>query len=218
MISIMPVKSITFAPYCKERIDGLIDTFVLKLTVYNYFMKLTCGLALASAFLLFACQPIHPGNVTILDNDQIIILQTNERVPSALLLQAGITLTTNDRVLVNGFPADLNQPIASTPITIQTRRAKDLTLIIAAQGEQKLQSSALTVGEALAEANVWLREGDKISPPLDSPISNLQSPISISSSHPLSITSNAKQLQIESSGKTVGEALTEAGIPLLGLD
>ena len=55
------------------------------------------------AFILFACQPTTSSTVTILDNGQVITLQTKERIPAALLAEANITLGPNDRVLVDGL-------------------------------------------------------------------------------------------------------------------
>jgi len=178
---------------------------------------------LAFAFFLLACQPATPPSVTIITDDKILTLQTNERVPSALLKQGGITLNPGDRVLLNGLPTSPDQPISNPstssgqpyPITLQLRRAIPITLITP-DGEQKLQSSALTIAEILQEASWWLRAGDEIDPPLNSPIS--QSPISILPAHDLTITSSDKTFQILSGAPTVGEALAEAGIPLIGLD
>src|SRR5215213_8161314 len=79
--------------------------------LYNYDMKWKHGLVLAFAFLLFACQPAPSPVVNIIDNDKILTLQTNERVPAALLGLAGITLNPNDRLLLNGLPTVLNHPI-----------------------------------------------------------------------------------------------------------
>src|SRR5512140_1728798 len=91
--------------------------------IYNSSMRPIHWLALLPAFLLFACQPVTPQPVTILDQGQVTTLHTEERVPAALLAQAGITLGLNDRVLVNGSPAPLDQSVSATPMTIQIRRA-----------------------------------------------------------------------------------------------
>ena len=139
-------------------------------------MKISHGRALVFVFFLFACQPTTSPTVTIIDNVSIITLQTEERIPSALLAQAGITLNPNDHILSNGLPIALDQSITSYPITLQLRRAVNLTLITP-EGQKQIRSSAFTVGEALAEASYWLHAGDKIDPPLNSPISS--SPISI---------------------------------------
>ncbi|MBN2117056.1 MAG: DUF348 domain-containing protein [Anaerolineales bacterium] len=172
------------------------------------------------AFLLLGCQPAM-SSVTILDKDKTLTLQTDERIPSALLNQAGITLNSNDRVLLNGLAVTPDQPIpnlptTNSPITLQIRRAASLT-IITADGEQKRQSSAFTVGEALAEASIWLRAGDEVAPALETPITEGMT-ITVTGPRSLTVSVDGKTVQIQSSARTVGEALAEAGIPLIGLD
>jgi len=178
-------------------------------------MKIARLLAFAVFFFLLACQPAASPTVTIIDNEKAITLQTTERVPGSLLSEAGITLHPQDRILLNGLPAAIDQPITNSPITLQIRRAIPITLITP-DGEQKLRSSAFTVGEALQEASIWLRAGDRIDTSLHSPISS--SPVSISPSRDLTITSNGMTTQIRTSAQSVGEALAEAGLPLMGLD
>jgi uncharacterized protein YabE (DUF348 family) len=188
-------------------------------------MKCARILAVALVLSLIACQPNSLPTVTFIENDQIIRLQTNERIPGTLISQAGITLNPNDRLLLNGLPIDIDQPITGYPITLQIRRAVSLT-IKTPDGEKQIQSSAFNVGEALAEASVWLRAGDRVSPALDSPIgrpapieaSNPPYTISRLPSRTLTITTNGKTIGIESSAHSVGEVLAEAGIPLIGLD
>jgi len=183
---------------------------------------------LVLAFIFFACQPSTSPIVTIIDSDKTLTLQTTARVPSALLNEAGIILNPNDRVLSNGLPVAFDQPITNSPITLQIRRAVVIT-IITSDGEQQIQSSAFTIGEALQEAEIQLSLNDKIDPPLNSPIRRADwrsrveasnSPLTIYylPSHDLIITVDGKPLQVRSSAQTVGEALAEAGIPLIGLD
>ncbi|HEY3474283.1 MAG TPA: ubiquitin-like domain-containing protein [Anaerolineales bacterium] len=180
------------------------------------------ALVLAAVFVLslVACQPTTLPPVTIIDNDQIHTLKTTERKPRSLLDQAGITLNPNDRLLLNGLVTSLDQPVADYPVTLQIRRAMPLT-VETSDGEQQIQSSAFTLGEALHEASIWLRAGDRVNYPLTSPISKSlisTSPISILPSRTLTITANGKARQVVSSASTVGEALAEAGSPLIGLD
>jgi len=179
-------------------------------------MKSTRGLALLFVLLLAACQPATPKTVTIIDNGQTITLQTDERVPSALLAQAGITLNANDRVIFKGYSVPLDQPIDNDPIVIQIRRAMVLTLITP-DGQQQIQSSAYTVGEVLAELSYQPNANDMVEPPLNSPIEN-EMTITVTSPRTLIINVDGTVVQVISSARTVGEALAEAGIPLLGLD
>jgi len=185
-------------------------------------MKWNHGLVLALAVFLVSCQPTILPTVTIIDNDNITKLQTDERDLLASLNQAGIVLYLNDRILLDGIPVMANEPITSYPVTLQIRRAVPIT-IITPDGEKKIQSSAFTVAEALGDASSWLHAGHRTIPDVSSPISNLlvsNSPIPIYQlpSHELTITSNATTITLASSAPTVGEALAEAGMPLIGLD
>jgi resuscitation-promoting factor RpfB len=181
-------------------------------------MKLSHRLVLALACLLFACQPANLSpTVTIIDQEQIITLQTAKQVPSALLDEAGIILNSHDRVLLNGLAVSLNEPIANSPITLQIRRAVPLT-VITADGEKQIQSSAFTLGEALSEASLWLRASDKIDRSFSSPIKDPTLTIYSIQARALTVTINGKPITISSSAENVGEALAEAGIPLTGLD
>jgi uncharacterized protein YabE (DUF348 family) len=179
-------------------------------------MKFARLLAFAGIYLLFACQPTTLPTVTIIDNDKIVTLQTDERIPSALLNQAGITLNPNDRVLLNGLPVALDPPITTYPITLQTRRATTLTLVTP-DGQQKIQSSAFTVGGALSNTSFWLHAGDKIAPIIDTPVKDGMK-IEIIPARILTVSVDGKTMQVQSSARTVGEALAEGGIPLIGLD
>jgi len=142
--------------------------------------------------------------------------QTGERVPSALLARNGINLNQNDQVLLNGHIASLNEPITENPATLQILRAKALT-IVKPSGQQQFQSTAFTIGEALAETGLWLHAEDKVDSPLNSPIIDEMS-ITVSSPRLLSIGVDGNFHEIRSSAGTVGEALAEAGIPLFGFD
>lgn len=132
-------------------------------------MKKKHLLAMVFAFFLFACQPTASQPITIIDGEKIVTLQTNARAPLAILNEAGIALNPNDSVLLNGIPAPLESPITNYPITLQIRRAAEAT---------------------------------------DLPIPRTS----------LTVTVDGKTMQIESSAGTVGAALAEAGIPLMGLD
>lgn len=180
-------------------------------------MKINRGLALLLSLLLFACQPTTSPTVTVIDNDQVVTLQTDVRVPAAILAQAGISLSPEDRILLNGYTIASGSPIGSSTITLQIRRAVNVT-IISSQGEQTILTSAFTVGEALQEAGIQLSVDDNVDPPLNSPILETSITIYHASNTPITITADGNSTQINTSARTVGEALAEAGIPLFGSD
>ena len=179
-------------------------------------MKISPKLALVFTLLLVSCQPAVLPTVTIIDNDQVVTLQTKERKPSVLISQAGWTLSPNDRVISKGIVVAPDLSIDQDPIMIQIRRARTVTLITP-NGEQTLQTAAFTVGDVLAELSFQLHIEDQIEPPLGSPLQDGMT-IIVTTPRILTINVDGKSLQIQSSAWTVGEALAEAEIPLLGLD
>jgi resuscitation-promoting factor RpfB len=180
-------------------------------------MKFPHWLAFAAIIFLSTGQSPTSSTVTIIDNDKIISLQTDERNPLALLNQAGLTLDPNDSVLLNGLRiTTLDQPITNYPITLQIRRAANM-LIITPDGQEAIQTSAFTTGEALIEAGILLHESDRIEPSVNS---RVVSPMTVNyvPSDELMVSVNGKSVKINSIAKKVGEALAEVGIPLVGLD
>ena len=179
-------------------------------------MRIPLGLALVIAMSLLSCQPVSSETIILIDNGQVFTLQTDEHSPSAMLAEAGLSLNPYDALLLNGIPTDPQQPITTQPITLQVRRATPFSLVTS-DGEQQIQSSAFTVGQALADASIWLRANEKVDPPFNS----LLEPVVTLHNLPvqeLTISSNGATTSITTSAQTVGEALAEAGIPLLELD
>ena len=132
-------------------------------------MKNFRWLAWMILFLVTACQPIS-SSVTIIDGGHIQRIESTERDLIPLLTQAGIDLGQNDRVFVNGIPTPLDQTqLEAGSLTIQIRRAVGLTLTTP-QGQQTIQTSALTVGQALTDADFSLTKNDLIDPPAETPI------------------------------------------------
>ncbi len=180
-------------------------------------MRIRIGLALFFAMSLLSCQPASPAPIILIEDGQVLRLQTDERIPAALLAEAGISLDPHDDLLLNGIPIDPQQPITSKPITLQIRRARPLTLVTSA-GEQQIQSSAFTVGQALADASILLRADERTTPTLSSallePIVTLQN-LQVQE---LTVTADGATTSIITSAQTVGEALARAGMPLIGLN
>lgn len=180
-------------------------------------MKLLRWLALSLILFLFSCQPNSPQPITIIDGETILHVSTSSRTPLLILTEAGISPQTTDRVLVNGIPFALDQSItAKDSIQLQLRRTVTLTLVTP-QGEQAIQTSALTIGQALSEAGFPLGVNDIINPPAETVITDAMN-VSYSSARDIVITTDDKTINIRSAAETVGEALAEAGIPLIGLD
>ncbi|MBE0671282.1 MAG: G5 domain-containing protein [Anaerolineales bacterium] len=180
-------------------------------------MKSPRWLVLLSILFLFACQPNIPQDITIIDGDTIRNVSTSARTPLLILTEAGITPTPADRVFVNGIPFALDHSITTKgSIQLQLRRAVSV-ILNTPQSEQTLQTSALTVGEALREAGFSLSANDLINPPAETALTGATTVI-YSPAQDLVITTGEDVINIRSAAGTVGAALAEAGIPLMGLD
>ncbi|MGA7194236.1 MAG: ubiquitin-like domain-containing protein [Anaerolineales bacterium] len=176
-------------------------------------MRRAVPLVLPILFFLISCQPQTNQAITIIDGDQIHQLVTSERVPASLLTQAGIQLGTSDIVLLNGQAVAVNQPMPTEQTyTLQVLRAINIMV-----NGKTIQTTAQTVGEALSQSGAQIYAADKIDPPADTPIT-ASTKVTYTPSKELTISVDGKQIQIRSSAATVGGALAEAGIPLLGLD
>ena len=179
-------------------------------------MRLHHLLVLSLVLFLLACQPAALPTVTILDGDTPVTVQTEARVPAVILSQAGVTLNPNDRIIVNGLVSAPEASIANLPATIQIRRAVTLTLITPTE-QRQMRSAAWTVGEALAEAGYVLHAGDVFDVPLSAPLTEGLT-ISVAAPRLLTVSVDGQTVQVQTSAQTVGEALAEAGIPLIGQD
>jgi resuscitation-promoting factor RpfB len=173
-------------------------------------------LALVPLFLLAACRATTTP-VTILADGRIIQFNSSQRLPAELLSEPGITLGVKDRLLYLGAMIQPDQPLPDAKAyTLTVRRAVQLTLV-SPDGTRTLSSSAQTVGEALAEAGYSLYTSDRLDPPADTP---LEEPLNITfqPARDLTITVDGSQVKVRSAAVKVGQALAEAGIPLVGLD
>ena len=143
-------------------------------------------------------------------------MTTDGRLPVNLLAEAGISLSPTDQLLAEGhrFPPERTLPPEAD--TLQIRHAVGVKLVTPG-GEQELATAVNTVGEALREAGIQLYAADFVDPPADTPISAAMT-ITYRPSQKLAVTTNDGNITIRSSARTVGAALAEAGIPLIGLD
>jgi hypothetical protein len=79
------------------------------------------------------------------------------------------------------------------------------------------ETSALTVGQALSDAGLSFTQNDLLDPPAETPITQSLT-VTFSPARDLTIFVGDSIVKIRSSARTVGKALAEAGIPLIGLD
>jgi uncharacterized protein YabE (DUF348 family) len=179
-------------------------------------MKRVLWMTFVVNLLLSACQG-KPVNVTIFADGQSYHLHTTQRVPSELLTIAGLTLDSEDRILYLGAPTPPDIALdANASFSLTVRRAVTL-LLITPQSTQTLHASATSVGQALIESGIPLYASDRIDPPVETPLVEGMT-VTYQPAVSLLITVDGFQMQVRSAAETVGQALAEVGVPLVGLD
>lgn len=142
---------------------------------------------------------------------------TAATTPVDILAVAGLRAYPADRLWANGLPvADPTLPLDEVPSRIRLERGHTLTLSLPTQ-TTVLQSSASTLGEALIEAGYRLRQGDAFAPQPQALLRTLQS-AAYRPARPIQITADGTTLKTLAAGPTVGEAVAQAGLALVGLD
>jgi uncharacterized protein YabE (DUF348 family) len=112
-----------------------------------------------------------------------------------------------------GHLAKLDETIApgSFP-TVQIRRPVPLTV-----NGTPMNTTAPTVGEALAEAGVSLYAADTLDPPANTGISAGLA-VTYTPSHTMMVAVDGLDIQVRTAATRTGGALASAGLPLIGLD
>jgi resuscitation-promoting factor RpfB len=179
-------------------------------------MKNFKGLLSLLMVVLSACQTAKTS-VTILADGQTYVLATTGHTPREILTEAKLTLGPDDCVLYLGLPVSLESTLPGAgSFSITLRRAITLTLV--SQGGQKtIQTCARTVGEALVANGYTLFAADRLDPPAETPIDESLT-VTYLPSHSLTVTVDGQKFQGRSAASSVGQALAEAGLSLIGLD
>jgi len=155
--------------------------------------------------------------VQIAQGEAIISLQTAERFPANLLTMAGITLYPADQLLWNGKAIDWADPLpAGKPALLQFIAAHVLELSIDGN-EMTLFTQQRTVGAALWEAGIPRQPEDRLSIPLETPLSSTTE-LSLTRARPVKVVFAGNQVSGFSAAETVGEALADLGFPLQYMD
>lgn len=171
---------------------------------------------------------LMPGMKIILDQAQEVTilvspagvtheLRSTLRRPVDLLDEAGLVFGPHDRLTLNGLPLD---PEADLPYTghvvIHVHQALPVT-VHDSGSSLAIHSSAATLGQALWQAGLSLGAADRISLPLDTPLTGPME-VEITRARPVRIQASGQEISLPSSAETVAEALSEAGVSLQGLD
>ncbi|HRJ41918.1 MAG: DUF348 domain-containing protein [Caldilineaceae bacterium] len=153
------------------------------------------------------------------------------------LADGGIAVDDYDRVLLGGKRIPLDAPLpqrvlsisaptygreygweglVTEPLPLRVYRAIPIT-VDDGNVPFSIRTTAQTVGEALREAEITIYLGDKVQPSLGSPVSTGLR-VFIQRSTPISLRVDGRLLKTRTRGRTVGDALTEMGLGVAGLD
>jgi uncharacterized protein YabE (DUF348 family) len=184
-------------------------------------MRISFVWTLLSLFILLfstSCGQESPSAaITILDGTQVLTLTSKERIPASFIASAGLSLSPNDQVLYQGIVVNPDQSLPLTKTySLQILRAFPLTLTENGQS-RIIHTTSQTIGQALNEIGIELSVSDRLDPPVETPLTG---PLEViyKPATSLSISVDGLVLQANSSAITVGQALSEVGLPLQGLD
>ena len=144
-------------------------------------------------------------------------INTRSNIPAVFLKQAGLALTPEDRILVNGSQVSTDKPVENIgKVVIQLRKAHQIELTLDGK-PSTFRSAAPMLGQALWEQSIILRTSDFISVPLETPlIAELK--VTIRRSQPVRILVQGQEITLPTAAENIGQALAQAGISLQNLD
>ncbi len=163
-------------------------------------------------------QVVKARSVTLTIDSQSQIYRTQLTNPAEILESAGITVGPRDVLVIDGTRAGLHQ-LAEWPVPvtrIHLRRMITLQVVDDQQSRQ-VETTSVTVGEALFEAGITLYLADRVEPDLEAPVTPGMT-ITIERGHPLAIVADGAVVETRVRGLTVADALSEAGLVLVGQD
>lgn len=144
-------------------------------------------------------------------------LMTVEVTPADILASAGLRLFPGDRLWVDGAPAELTESRPG-PRPTRLRVVPGRQIAVVDGGTvTTIRSAAPSVGDALWEAGIFVFVGDRVEPAVHESLEGVDS-ITIGRSVPLSIRVDGSTIHTRATAATVGEALAEARVVLIGLD
>lgn len=186
------------------------------------------------AALLAQDQEIRP--IVIEVNGARQEIQTHAETVGEVLAEAGITLGWQDEILLAGEIAQLDltlppvqwrAPAGELPrpagqripeaLHLSVKRAVRITIVDDDSIPAHIVTTADTIAQALATAQVPLHPNDIVFPAPGTPVSQGQWVV-IRRSMPFSISVDGKRMEIRTHQDNVGAALAEAGVNVLGMD
>ena len=147
----------------------------------------------------------------------LIPVNTATRTPLEIVFAAGITPGPDDSFKVNGQIVQPDEILnISSGFILQYSPAMKVSVSV--DGEtHEFNSTAATIGSALWQEGIVLRNGDEITPAADTLLQD-DVEVVIRRGVPLEIQVDGKRLQVNSTASSVGEALQQTGVALQDMD
>lgn len=173
----------------------------------------------------------------VLADGRDLVIHSWGTTPRAVLQDAAIPIERYDQVVIDGerYAADQPVPPVKTssdprtfrrgyawdylhdePLQMRVRRAAEITVDEGGL-PYSVFTTAPTVGESLRQADVTLYLGDRVIPSLGSSVAPGMR-VYIQRSTPATVQFDGKVMKTRTRAATVGAALSELGIALVGLD
>jgi len=182
-------------------------------------------------------QIVRARPVEIEADGQALTLRTHARSVAEVLDEAGLRLGGHDDLRLDGQPATLQSDLPLqridgeaprfarghawdhrqlAPLRLSLQRAAPITVDDGGM-PFVIHTTAPTVGEALLREQITLYLGDRVMPSLGSRVSAGMR-IFIQRSTPIAIRADGRTIKTRTRQETVGKALAEQGITVVGMD
>lgn len=177
-------------------------------------------LHIALAAILAACsatpsaQPPPQAQTILIVDGRTMTLPASP--PADVLMAAGVSLQDGDDVFVDGRLWMPGTAITH-PAVIDVRRARSISISEGGQAPYSVNTAADTVGGALWDAGLQIREADRVEPSFDTPLTAVTS-VTLTRAVPLTIQIDGAVVRTLSAARRVADALAGAGIGLTGAD
>lgn len=171
--------------------------------------------------------PLTPGmvvevnrarEITLVVDGERRTLRTTATNPAEILDEAGVALSADDHVVVDGTETN-GDSLALWPVIASHIIVKHAVPLHITDGDQQItiETTDATVGVALFNAGFTLYLADGVTPDISAPVSAGMEVI-IRRARPINIVADGVTLETRTRGDTVSDALADAGVALMGLD
>lgn len=212
--------------------DLLLDLGVTPGAADRITPPLDAAIARGQAVVIERARPVR-----ILADGRDVVIGSWGTTPREVLAGAGFDIDTYDQVLLDGASTPLDallpprQVVTAAPTydqgfawdalrsePLQLRLTRAIPLVVHEGGlPYTIDATAQTVGEALRQSEVILYLGDRVQPSLGSRVTaNMD--IYIERSVPVTLEADGRKVKTRTQAQTVGDALSDSGIVLAGLD